>query len=138
MKKLEQRFLSIQKEIFGAYSKLELSKQTDIIKDTWKRPEGGGGKTCVIQNGNFFDNSAVNFSSIYGSKLPKSALGNSKVKSTRYGFQAMGVSVICHPKNPNIPTNIITIKVDIFLLIAIDSPKTITEIKIPTSIKGYK
>ena len=67
MKKLEQRFLSIQKEIFGAYSKLELSKQTDIIKDTWKRPEGGGGKTCVSQNGNFYDNSAVNFSSIYRS-----------------------------------------------------------------------
>jgi len=105
LKKLEQRFLSIQKEIFSVYSKMELSKKTDIIRDPWKRPEGGGGKTCVIQNGNIFDNSAVNFSSIYGSKLPKSALGNSKVKSTRYGFQAMGVSVICHPKNPNIPTS---------------------------------
>ena len=85
--------------------KWNCQKKTDIIRDSWKRPEGGGGKTCVIQNGNIFDNSAVNFSSIYGSKLPKSALGNSKVKSTRYGFQAMGVSVICHPKNPNIPTS---------------------------------
>ena len=110
MKKIEQRFLTIQKEIFDVYSKMELSKNTDIIQDSWKRPEGGGGKTCVIQNGNIFDNSAVNFSSIYGSKLPRSALGNSKVKSTRYGFQAMGVSVICHPKNPNIPTSHMNIR----------------------------
>ena len=76
MKIFEQRFQNIQKEIFGVYSKMELSKKTDIIQDSWKRPEGGGGKTCVIQNGNIFDNSAVNFSSIYGSKLPKSQLGN--------------------------------------------------------------
>ena len=105
MKDFEKRFQSIQSETINLFSGLEKSKKASIISDTWKRPEGGGGKTFVIQEGAFFDNCAVNFSSIFGSKLPKSAIGNSIVKSTRYGYQAMGVSVITHPKNPNIPTS---------------------------------
>lgn len=105
MKTFEKRFKSIQNEIIAAYTKLESSKRASIISDSWRRPEGGGGRTFVIQEGSFFDNCAVNFSSIFGSKLPKSAIGNSIVKSTRYGYQAMGVSVICHPKNPHIPTS---------------------------------
>ena len=105
MKDFEKRFKSIQSEIIDLYTGFEKSKKASIISDSWKRPEGGGGKTFVIQGGTFFDNCAVNFSSIFGSKLPKSAIGNSIVKSTRYGYQAMGVSVITHPNNPNIPTS---------------------------------
>ena len=105
MKDLEKKFKSIQADIIDLFTDCEKSKNASIISDSWKRPEGGGGKTFVIQDGSFFDNCAVNFSSIFGSKLPKSAIGNSIVKSTRYGYQAMGVSVITHPNNPNIPTS---------------------------------
>lgn len=105
MKDLEKKFKSIQADIVDLFTDCEKSKNASIISDSWKRPEGGGGKTFVIQDGSFFDNCAVNFSSIFGSKLPKSAIGNSIVKSTRYGYQAMGVSVITHPNNPNIPTS---------------------------------
>ena len=105
MKDFEKKFKSIQADIIDLFTDCEKSKNASIISDSWKRPEGGGGKTFVIQDGSFFDNCAVNFSSIFGSKLPKSAIGNSIVKSTRYGYQAMGVSVITHPNNPNIPTS---------------------------------
>ena len=59
----------------------------------------------MLANGNLFDNCAVNFSSIHGSELPNSALPKSLKKSIKNGYQAMGVSVIAHPKNPNIPSS---------------------------------
>tara|TARA_B100001996_G_scaffold227485_1_gene175206 strand:+ start:504 stop:1409 length:906 start_codon:yes stop_codon:yes gene_type:complete len=103
--KLDKHFKDIQSSIYKNFKELETSKKINISKDSWNRPEGGGGKTMVMADGNFFDNCAVNYSSIYGKDLPKAALANSLNKDTKFGYKAMGVSVISHPKNPHVPTS---------------------------------
>ena len=61
---LEKSFKKIQSLIIKNFKLLEGSSSAEISSDAWKRHEGGGGKTFVRSNGNFFDNCAVNFSSI--------------------------------------------------------------------------
>ena len=107
---LEKIFRKSHLNIIDYFKSLEKSKKAITTLDKWKRPEGGGGKTFTIQNGAFFDNCAVNFSSIKGKKLPQAALGNSLVKSSNNGYQAMGVSVISHPKNPYVPSSHMNIR----------------------------
>ncbi len=102
---LEKHFKDIQSTIYNNFKELETSKKANISKDSWKRPEGGQGKTIVMADGNFFDNCAINYSSIRGKDLPEAALANSLNKDTKFGYQAMGVSVISHPKNPHVPTS---------------------------------
>ena len=110
IKDLESIFIGSHAKIMDAFTSLEKSNKSIITSDKWKRDEGGGGHTFVIQDGNFFDNCAVNFSSIAGKKLPKAALGKSISQSSKYGYRAMGVSVIAHPKNPFIPTSHMNIR----------------------------
>ena len=105
IKELEHTFKNIQSQIRKEFENLETSKNSEISYDSWKREEGGGGKTFIIANGSFFDNCAVNFSSIYGNQLPDSALPNSLKKTIKNGYHAMGISVISHPKNPHIPSS---------------------------------
>ena len=107
---LEKIFRKSHSNIVDSFKSLEKSKKAITTLDKWKRPEGGGGKTFTIQKGTFFDNCAVNFSSIKGKKLPQAALGNSMVKSSNNGYQAMGVSVISHPKNPYVPSSHMNIR----------------------------
>ena len=103
--KLDKHFKDIQSSIYKNFKKLETSKKVNISKDSWNRPEGGGGKTMVMADGSFFDNCAINYSSIYGKDLPKASLANTNNKDTKFGYKAMGVSVISHPKNPHVPTS---------------------------------
>ena len=69
IKKTEKSFLNIQSDIIDNFSSLEDKENADISFDEWTRDEGGGGITYVIENGKFFDNCAVNFSSIEGEKF---------------------------------------------------------------------
>ncbi len=74
--------------------------QASFLEDNWSRPEGGGGRSRVIQDGAVFEKGGVNFSAVHGS-LPdniKRALGVSKSE-----FFASGVSIVLHPKNPWVP-----------------------------------
>ena len=123
IKNLENIFKNSQEKIIESFSKVEKSNAARTTFDKWKRPEGGGGQTFVIESGAFFDNCAVNFSSISGKKLPKAALGNALVKSSNNGYQAMGLSVISHPKNPYIPTSHLNIR----LFCILDRNKEIKE-----------
>ena len=123
IKNLEHIFKNSQEKIIESFSKLEKLNAARTTFDKWKRPEGGGGQTFVIESGAFFDNCAVNFSSISGKKLPKAALGNALVKSSNNGYQAMGLSVISHPKNPYIPTSHLNIR----LFCILDRNKEIKE-----------
>ena len=78
---------------------------TQFIKDEWQRESGmGGGLTRVLTNGNVFEQAGVNFSHVFGDKLPTSATANRPELEGR-SFQAMGVSLVIHPKNPHIPTS---------------------------------
>ena len=108
---LEKKFKDIQSYIHKKFSDFEDSNDIDVSRDEWKRPEGGGGITQVIANGNFFDNCAINFSSIYGKDLPKAALARTLSKKAEYGYRAMGISVISHPKNPHIPTSHMNVRI---------------------------
>ena len=92
--KIENNLIKIQSDIINAFESLESENGSIISLDEWKREEGGGGKTFVIENGSFFDKCAVNFSSIKGNELPKTALANNLNKEVNYGYKAMGVSVI--------------------------------------------
>ncbi|KAL4709749.1 hypothetical protein ACJJTC_005552 [Scirpophaga incertulas] len=76
--------------------------------DRWKRNEGGGGITCVLQDGRVFEKAGVNISVVSG-KLPPSAVQQmrsrgKKLNSEELPFFAAGVSAVIHPRNPMVPT----------------------------------
>ena len=72
-------------------------------RDSWDRPEGGSGISCVIENGALLERGGVNFSHVSGAKLPGSASAARPELAGR-GFEAMGVSLVLHPHNPYCPT----------------------------------
>ncbi|HCA5308748.1 TPA: oxygen-dependent coproporphyrinogen oxidase [Acinetobacter baumannii] len=76
----------------------------EFIIDDWERPEGGGGRSRVLQNGTVIEKGGVMFSHINISKLPASATErHPQIAGAK--AQALGVSLVIHPKNPNIPTS---------------------------------
>ena len=72
-------------------------------RDSWDRPEGGGGMSCVIEEGHVLERGGVNFSHVFGQGLPPSATASRPELAGR-SFQAMGVSLVFHPRNPYAPT----------------------------------
>lgn len=73
-------------------------------QDLWDRDAGGGGRTRVLERGAVFEQAGVNFSHVFGSRLPPSATA-AKPELEGCGFQALGVSLVLHPHNPHIPTS---------------------------------
>ncbi len=94
--------LGLQQTICLALESVE--HEARFIEDAWKRKEGGGGKTRVLSGGTVFEQGGVNFSHVFGSKLPASATAARPELANRQ-FQAMGVSLVIHPINPFIPTS---------------------------------
>ncbi|MEZ4842424.1 MAG: oxygen-dependent coproporphyrinogen oxidase [Flavobacteriaceae bacterium] len=83
-------------------SKLEeIDGKAKFQEDLWQRPEGGGGRTRVIQNGNVFEKGGVNISAVHGI-LPKSMQSYFNVGEV--DFFACGLSLVLHPVNPFVPT----------------------------------
>lgn len=78
--------------------------------DRWERKEGGGGISCVMQDGKVFEKAGVNVSVVFGNlteEAAKQMRSRGKVlkgKDGKLPFCAMGVSSVIHPKNPHIPT----------------------------------
>jgi coproporphyrinogen III oxidase len=70
-------------------------------EDIWDRPEGGGGRTRVIENGQVFEKGGVNISAVFG-KLPDTMQKMFGVEEA--DFFACGLSLVIHPKNPMVPT----------------------------------
>ena len=83
-------------------------EQTDgsakFVEDNWQRAEGGGGRTRVLTDGAVIEQGGVNFSLVSGDKLPPSATAHRPELAGRR-WQACGVSLVIHPKNPYIPTS---------------------------------
>lgn len=75
-----------------------------FMEDAWDRAGGGGGRTRVISNGAVFEQGGVNFSHVFGDKLPPSATVQRPELAGR-SFQAMGVSLVIHPHSPLVPTS---------------------------------
>ena len=75
-----------------------------FVTDTWDRPEGGGGRSRVLADGPLIEKGGVNFSHVQGASMPGSATAHRPELAGR-SFQAMGVSLVIHPKNPYVPTS---------------------------------
>ena len=74
-----------------------------FMEDSWKRPEGGGGISRMLEEGGLFERAGVGFSNVAGTKLPPSATASRPELAGR-GWEAMGVSLVLHPRNPHVPT----------------------------------
>ena len=72
-------------------------------EESWERPEGGGGRSRVMTQGDVFEQGGVNFSEVWGETLPPSIL-NQYPELAGKGFYATGTSMVLHPRNPYIPT----------------------------------
>ncbi|MCE2949780.1 MAG: oxygen-dependent coproporphyrinogen oxidase [Betaproteobacteria bacterium] len=84
-------------------AQLEKADGNVFRRDGWDRPGGGGGLSCVIEGGGLFERGGVNFSHVTGDRLPPSASAGRPEVAGR-GFEAMGVSLVLHPRNPYVPT----------------------------------
>ena len=71
--------------------------------DPWKREEGGGGLTRVIEQGGVFERGGVNVSRVQGRALPPSATA-ARPQIAGKAYEAMGLSLVLHPRNPYCPT----------------------------------
>lgn len=76
----------------------------DFVEDSWQRAEGGGGRSRVLTQGAVFEQAGVNFSHVFGDKMPASATAHRPELAGRR-FEAMGVSLVIHPHNPYVPTS---------------------------------
>jgi len=72
--------------------------------DLWQRPEGGGGLSRVLAEGTVFEKAGVGFSHVTGTRLPPSASAHRPDLAGK-PFEALGVSLVIHPRNPYVPTS---------------------------------
>jgi coproporphyrinogen III oxidase len=87
----------------GIVERLEALDGQRFARDEWTRPTGGGGISRVIEEGGVFERGAVLFSHVTGDRLPASASAQRPGLGGR-PFEALGVSMVLHPRNPYIPT----------------------------------
>ena len=99
---VKQFLLNLQDSICSGLESLDPS--ADFQTDRWDRDSGGSGITRVIGNGDVFEKGGVNFSHVFGDAMPASATASRPELAGR-AFQAMGVSLVIHPKNPFVPTS---------------------------------
>ncbi|MBI4294319.1 MAG: oxygen-dependent coproporphyrinogen oxidase [Betaproteobacteria bacterium] len=96
----------LQESIVAALEDLE---GAPFRRDTWQRAEatggldGGGGDSRIIEEGSLFERGVVGFSHVLGARLPPSASA-ARAELAGRGFEAMGVSLVLHPRNPYVPT----------------------------------
>jgi coproporphyrinogen III oxidase len=87
----------------GLVNGLQALAGPEFRREDWERPEGGGGTSCLLEDGDLFERAAVNFSHVLGDSLPPSASASRPELNGR-AFEAMGVSLVLHPRNPYVPT----------------------------------
>lgn len=91
----------LQRRIVAAIEKVD--GERTFVADAWERAEGGGGESRVLVNGAVFEQAGVGFSHVFGDTLPPSAT-RSRPELAGLPFQATGVSLVFHPRNPHVPT----------------------------------
>lgn len=77
--------------------------KTRFHADDWDRAGGGGGRSRVLSDGGVFEQAGVGYSHVFGDQMPPSAT-KSRPELAGKKFQAMGVSLVLHPRNPYVPT----------------------------------
>jgi len=110
--RMEIFILKLQKQLCRVLEQYEAKQNSDIkFKiDRWTREEGGGGITCVMQDGEVFEKAGVNISVVHG-QLPVQAIEQMRARghdfiarNTPLDFFAAGISSVIHPRNPHVPT----------------------------------
>ncbi|WP_100644182.1 oxygen-dependent coproporphyrinogen oxidase [Alteromonas facilis] len=99
---VKQYLMSLQQNICKGLA--EVDGKGEFVVDEWNREEGGGGRSRVMKNGAVIEQGGVNFSHVFGDKMPASATAARPELAGRH-FQAMGVSLVIHPHNPYVPTS---------------------------------
>jgi coproporphyrinogen III oxidase len=99
---VKQWLLALQDSICESLEACD--QKATFQEDAWTKPSGGGGRTRVITDGNIIEKGGVNFSHVFGANLPPSASAARPELAGR-SFQAMGVSLVIHPLNPQAPTS---------------------------------
>ena len=101
---LRKYFTNLQDRITQAMS--DLDGQV-FATDSWTKPEDaklkGDGRSCILENGHILERGGVGFSHVKGDAMPPSATAHRPELAGR-AFEAMGVSLVFHPRNPHIPT----------------------------------
>jgi coproporphyrinogen III oxidase len=82
---------------------LEAIDAVKFRRDTWQRPEGGGGESRILSEGSVFERAGVSVSHVFGTQMPASA-SNQRPEIAGAPFEAMGLSLVFHPRNPFVPT----------------------------------
>jgi len=102
--KVKDYLKTLQNRITGAIAQLDGGS---FISDAWKKPSGealqGNGITQILENGKVFERAGCGFSHVTGPKLPPSAT-HDRPELSGAPFEAMGVSLVFHPRNPYAPT----------------------------------
>ena len=93
-------FTGLQDRIIA---ELEGVEGQPFLRDAWDRPQGGGGISRLIEDGKVFERGGVNFSHVKGEQMPASATAHRPELAGRR-WEAMGVSLVLHPRNPYCPT----------------------------------
>ena len=97
---VREYLLGLQERIV---SRIEALDGGRFIRDEWRRAEGGGGITRLMEEGKLMERAGVGFSHVTGNKLPPSASAHRPEISGR-AWEAMGVSLVFHPRSPHVPT----------------------------------
>ncbi|XP_059777300.1 oxygen-dependent coproporphyrinogen-III oxidase, mitochondrial isoform X2 [Balaenoptera ricei] len=106
--KMELLILETQAQVCQALAQVDGGARFSV--DRWERKEGGGGISCVLQDGHVFEKAGVSISVVHGNlseeaaKQMRSRGKKLKTKDGKLPFSAMGVSSVIHPKNPHAPT----------------------------------
>jgi len=99
---VKECLLALQEQFCAALEAEE--GQARFQEDLWQRPSGGGGRTRVMAEGELWEKGGVNFSHVFGEGLPASATAQRPELAGRR-FEALGVSLVMHPRNPYVPTS---------------------------------
>ena len=104
---VQSYFTGLQARLVSATEALEGEQGSRFRADRWQKPPGqtlgGQGLTCIIEGGRVFERGGVAFSHVCGTQLPASATAR-RPELAGCAFEAMGVSLVLHPKNPYCPT----------------------------------
>ena len=100
-KRISQFMKQLQDEICAGLEKVD--GKGKFREDSWQREEGGGGRSRILSEGAILEQGGVNFSEVWGEKLPPSIL-KQRPEAEGHGFYATGTSMVLHPRSPYIPT----------------------------------
>jgi coproporphyrinogen III oxidase len=100
--RIEQFLRELQQRICAALEAEDGAAR--FVSDRWLRDEGGGGDSRVLSEGAVFERAGVNFSKVFGDRMPPSATAQRPALAGR-SWTALGLSLVIHPRNPYVPTS---------------------------------